>query len=131
MGNSRLTLDLLVTPNIECWYDNSLSSTATGNGYTTPCGGYAGEYCGGGWLLTMCENTAWQAPTVNAGVDDWVSLGCYPDSSDSRTLSNVVTDNAMTVAECASLAGSGAVHGLGIRNVSPDVVIWLHEIRPH
>lgn len=54
----------------------------------------------------MYNNIAYKPPaTQNPGVGTFKALGCYTDSSTSRTLSNVFTDwEGMTVAKCVAKA---------------------------
>ncbi len=64
----------------ECYCGSSL---ATGGVETdasqcsAACAGNSSQPCGGGNRLTLYKTDKATGPSVNPGVGDWVSMGCY------------------------------------------------------
>ncbi|KAB5545663.1 hypothetical protein GE09DRAFT_1243416 [Coniochaeta sp. 2T2.1] len=48
----------------ECFYGDKMRNAIPGSGCDTPCGGDAGEACGGGWRLQVYEDADWVDPQV-------------------------------------------------------------------
>ena len=98
----------------ECWCGNNrpLSAVDDANCYYE-CSGDATEVCGGDgidragtYISLFGDKTRWDGnttnqpgPYVNPGVNGFSSIGCWTDSTASRTLSVPKTDND-TVASC-------------------------------
>ncbi|KAK6535751.1 hypothetical protein TWF281_000003 [Arthrobotrys megalospora] len=94
---------------VECHYGNVIagSSQPTDTGCDMGCGGKLSELCGGGGRMNVYENTAYQSD------NDWVSQGCYTDSTESRSLQYSYVDyNGMMVEICLDKAKGYAYAGL-------------------
>lgn len=94
----------------ECHYGNELASTSVLTmGCDTACTHDAGEVCGGTSKMSLYINTAYIPPPAPAvevpSSGTFHSIGCYSDSTELRTLSNVTTDwDGMTVEKCTAIA---------------------------
>lgn len=64
----------------ECYCGNALATggiAANEADCTTACSGNATQACGGPNRLTMYKTSLIVGPSVNPGVGDWSSIGCY------------------------------------------------------
>ncbi|KAK6524337.1 hypothetical protein TWF281_011245 [Arthrobotrys megalospora] len=94
----------------ECYYGVSLPTNAqqATSGCDMSCSGKAGEACGGGYRLTLYQNTEYlPPPTFNPGVGDYHLLGCYSDNVNARGLQhNWNNYQYMTVEGCIRRAAA-------------------------
>ncbi|GAB0136237.1 hypothetical protein EsDP_00004548 [Epichloe bromicola] len=93
----------------ECYCGSQLASggvKAPATDCSMACGGNATQPCGGGSRLTLWKTSKITAPSVNPGVDGWVSMGCYSEGTAGRALTQqivgAVPGAEMTVAKCAA-----------------------------
>jgi hypothetical protein len=76
------------------------------------CGGDSSETCGDSNRLSIYENTNWE-PTAHPEIEGYDFLGCYTDSTGSRTLSDTFQySSEMTVEFCASFCDGANYFGL-------------------
>lgn len=64
----------------ECYCGSQLATggvKAPATDCSMACGGNATQPCGGGSRLSLWKTSKITAPSVNPGVDGWVSMGCY------------------------------------------------------
>ncbi|OLN88507.1 WSC domain-containing protein-like protein 1 [Colletotrichum chlorophyti] len=92
----------------ECWCGNALATggiLANEADCTTPCVGNTTQPCGGPFRLSLYKTPLIVGPSVNPGVGDWSSIGCYAEGTTGRTLTynaGSVPAGEMTVAKCTS-----------------------------
>ncbi|KAH8113137.1 copper radical oxidase [Phellopilus nigrolimitatus] len=92
----------------ECYCDNFIENGATNASLTDcnmACTGNSAETCGGPSRLNLffSGGSPPAAPVVVPSVDQWVSIGCYSDDVNNRTLSTPVgVQGDMTVPACVS-----------------------------
>ncbi|KJK78891.1 hypothetical protein H634G_05705 [Metarhizium anisopliae BRIP 53293] len=103
----------------ECYCGSSLATggvqaPAADCGMT--CGGNATQPCGGPGRLTLWKTSQVAGPSVNPGVNGWVSGGCYSEGTTGRALlqgAGSVPGDQMTVAKCtAACAAADATNTL-------------------
>lgn len=64
----------------ECYCGNALAKDgvlANEADCSTPCSGNATQPCGGPNRLSLYQTSLIMGPSVNPGVGDWSSIGCY------------------------------------------------------
>lgn len=64
----------------ECFCGDTLATGGTevdASDCAAACGGNSAQPCGGGNRLTIYKTDQVSGPSVNPGVGDWVSMGCY------------------------------------------------------
>ncbi|TDZ74316.1 WSC domain-containing protein [Colletotrichum trifolii] len=90
----------------ECYCGSALASggvLANEADCTTPCNGNATQPCGGPNRLSLYKTSLLVGPTVNPGIGDWTSIGCYAEGTTGRTLDHGIgVDGGMTVAKCTA-----------------------------
>ncbi|WYZ34618.1 hypothetical protein EsH8_I_000894 [Colletotrichum jinshuiense] len=92
----------------ECYCGNALATggiAANEADCTTACSGNATQACGGPNRLTMYKTSLIVGPSVNPGVGDWSSIGCYSEGTTGRALTygvGTVPGAEMTVAKCTA-----------------------------
>ncbi|KAF3911439.1 hypothetical protein ABW20_dc0104528 [Dactylellina cionopaga] len=94
---------------VECHFGNVISgsSQTAETGCEMGCGGKPAELCGGGNRMNVYQDTSYQS------ADDWVSLGCYIDSTEARALQYSYVDySGMTIDICLAKANGYAYAGL-------------------
>ncbi|OBR15647.1 WSC domain-containing protein [Colletotrichum higginsianum IMI 349063] len=92
----------------ECYCGNTLAKggiLANEADCTTPCSGNAAQPCGGPNRLSLYQTSLVVGPSVNPGVGDWSSIGCYSEGTTGRALTygvGGIPGNQMTVAKCTA-----------------------------
>nr|XP_036580691.1 WSC domain-containing protein [Colletotrichum truncatum]KAF6788686.1 WSC domain-containing protein [Colletotrichum truncatum] len=91
----------------ECYCGNALAKggvLANEADCVTPCNGNSTQPCGGPNRLTLYKTSLIIGPSVNPGVGDWSSIGCYSEGTTGRALEYGVhnINDGMTVAKCTS-----------------------------
>lgn len=88
----------------ECYCGHQLASSSAKEADTDcymPCAGNSSESCGGPNRLNLFSTGI--SPATNPGPSGWKSLGCYSDSTNSRTLKNAESiPGGVTVAKCTA-----------------------------
>ncbi|KAL2756276.1 hypothetical protein ACRALDRAFT_1063738 [Sodiomyces alcalophilus JCM 7366] len=86
----------------------------------TSCGGDSAQVCGGADALTLYHNRhIWGPPTVNPGVGNWKSVGCYTGGTTGRTLTHAVGSipaGEMSVSRCVVACQRAGFILAGIEN---------------
>ncbi|GKT55210.1 wsc domain-containing protein [Colletotrichum tofieldiae] len=96
----------------ECYCGNALAKggvLANEADCTTPCSGNATQPCGGPNRLSLYKTSLIVGPSVNPGVGDWSSIGCYAEGTTGRTLTygvGSIPGAEMTVAKCTAACAS-------------------------
>ncbi|KAI5359093.1 putative hem peroxidase, carbohydrate-binding WSC, hem peroxidase superfamily [Septoria linicola] len=105
----------------ECFCDYQLSGATQepDTDCSMPCKGNSSQICGNGNRLSVYSNgNTFVAPITNPGPEGWISLGCYTDSTSSRSLRDEQSisagSNAMTVSECTTACKSGGYSLAGL-----------------
>ncbi|EFQ26203.1 WSC domain-containing protein [Colletotrichum graminicola M1.001] len=92
----------------ECYCGNSLAKggvLANEADCTSVCSGDATQPCGGPNRLSLYKTSQITGPSVNPGVGDWSSIGCYAEGTTGRALTygvGTVPAGQMTVAKCTA-----------------------------
>ncbi|KAK2050271.1 galactose oxidase [Colletotrichum somersetense] len=92
----------------ECYCGNTLAKggvIANEADCTTPCSGNATQPCGGPNRLSLYKTPQIVAPSVNPGVGDWSSIGCYAEGTTGRALTygvGTIPAGQMNVANCTA-----------------------------
>ncbi|KAK1994676.1 WSC domain-containing protein, partial [Colletotrichum falcatum] len=92
----------------ECYCGNALAKggvIAKEADCTTACSGNATQPCGGPNRLSLYKSSQLTGPSVNPGVGDWSSIGCYTEGTTGRALTygvGTVPANQMNVANCTA-----------------------------
>ncbi|KAH9485989.1 WSC domain-containing protein [Psilocybe cubensis] len=84
----------------ECYCDNNIESPGApidASACSMPCTGNSGEICGGSNAINIFQSTP--APPLPSG---WEAVGCFSDSTDSRTLrvASFTDVTGMTIESC-------------------------------
>ena len=90
----------------ECYCGYNLDSSSSKEVETDcnmACSGNSAEICGAGNRITVFS-AATTGPVSNPGSGGWMSLGCYSDSTNARTLrsSQAALGSGMTVTQCTT-----------------------------
>ncbi|KAK1545521.1 WSC domain-containing protein [Colletotrichum paranaense] len=92
----------------ECYCGNALAKDgvlANEADCSTPCSGNATQPCGGPNRLSLYQTSLILGPSVNPGVGDWSSIGCYSEGTTGRALTygiGSIPGGEMTVAKCTA-----------------------------
>lgn len=99
----------------QCFCGDSLSSSSTevaDSDCNMACGGDSTETCGGSNLLSVYENNEYATPGGST-IPGYKYLGCYNDTTASRSLSGGYTgSDTMTVEACASYCNGANYFGV-------------------
>ncbi|KAK0662016.1 WSC domain-containing protein [Lasiodiplodia hormozganensis] len=97
----------------ECWCGSSLpTTTAPASDCSSACAGDARQKCGGGFRLSVTDDTAWtQRFFARQAYGGWSLVSCYQDNVDGkRTLATNVAigdASAATIAKCLDACAAG------------------------
>ena len=107
----------------EC-YCGGPSIAVGANGCSVPCGGNAGETCGGSWRLSVYNNTAYE-PATDIGAYKY--QGCYADAT-ARVLNGYHTSSSsMTQENCVSTCKG---KGFAVAGVEYGQECWCGSAMP-
>ncbi|CAM9620491.1 unnamed protein product [Ectocarpus sp. 6 AP-2014] len=105
----------------ECWCGDNADYDANGVGVCDmPCGGDAGEICGGFYAMSIYENDGDGGDNDGDGGDndgdggddeDPSFLGCYSDPADNRVFVQEISSAGMTAEVCSEACAGSAYYG--------------------
>ena len=111
-----------ISTSSECYCDHNLvgATPEPETDCSMPCKGNTSEICGNGNRLSVYTTggSTSVSPATNPGPAGWSSLGCYTDSTSTRSLrygqSVSAGSDAMTVAQCTNACGAAGYSLAGV-----------------